>query len=303
MDAREYAAQLDCYSTLISNARHQPADLARLRRSIPAGWQVRAGQIEISVNNQWLTNAVAELENHPKDAEARTRSITRELAAMRAAAIEWKERSGAPDEGARARLDAVFQRREFAGLRGPSELQLLEARLSRWLAKQIIRLLSALHISRKSGNILSWAVIAIAFLAFCYWVWRRLFRTARPPEAQTGQPFADATSRRWLEEALAAAERGEFREAIHCGYWAGVTRLEDSGILPRDRARTPRESLRQLDSRQQQVEYKALGELTRHFELTWYGYRPASAADWNGARTELEHMGCLKPSTVATANS
>jgi len=301
IDAREYAEQLDRYSALISNSAKNPADLARLRKSIPAEWQVRAGQSQIIVGSEWLTNAIAQLETDSKDADARRRSITRELAVMRTAAVELDETSGPPDEEVRGRLDGIFKRREFAGLRGPSELQLLEARIGRWITNQLLRLLSHLHISSRSGNLLGWMVIGIAFLTLSYWVWKRLAGYARAPEAENAKELADATSRQWLEEALAAAERGEFREAIHCGYWAAVTRLEDSGILARDRARTPRESLRQLDARPS--EHKALGELTRHFELTWYGYRPASAADWHGARPELEHMGCLKPSTAATADS
>jgi hypothetical protein len=72
-------------------------------------------------------------------------------------------------------------------------------------------------------------------------------------------------------------------------------------LLKRDRARTPRESLHLLE--RNPVEQKLLREFTRHFELIWYGYRPASAQDWSDARAHLEKMGCLTASTAATANS
>jgi Domain of unknown function (DUF4129) len=108
-------------------------------------------------------------------------------------------------------------------------------------------------------------------------------------------------SRLWAKEALAAAERGDYREAIHCAYWAAVVHLEGLGMLKGDRARTPRESLRLLDLHPK--EQRLLQEFTGKFELVWYGYRAASAQDWSDARTHLEKMGCLTPSIAATANS
>jgi hypothetical protein len=107
--------------------------------------------------------------------------------------------------------------------------------------------------------------------------------------------------RQWARDALAAADRGDYREAVHCAYWAAVVHLETLGVLKRDRARTPRESLRSLDPHPN--EQDLLREFTRRFELIWYGYRPASANDWSEARSHLEKMGCLTPSTPATANS
>jgi len=46
-----------------------------------------------------------------------------------------------------------------------------------------------------------------------------------------------------------------------------------------------------------------LREMTGRFELIWYGYRPASAEDWSGAKKQLEKMGCREGSTAPTGNS
>ena len=100
---------------------------------------------------------------------------------------------------------------------------------------------------------------------------------------------------------LAAAELGDYREAVHCAYWATIVHLEGLGLLKRDHARTPRESLRLLEPHPK--ERQLLGDFTHNFELIWYGYRPASPEDWTNARTHLEKMGCLTRSTPATANS
>jgi Domain of unknown function (DUF4129) len=302
LSLRDYEAQLDTYSTSISASRRQPPKLARLRQSVPAQWQVTADGTNFTVSTAWLKTSLTELERNQKEADSRARLITLQLAALRAAAIELQETSALREPDVRDHLDNIFKRKEFARLRGPTDLQRLEARISRWIAEQLLRLLAHVHIGRRTGNIFSWTVIAATFVLLNYWVFRRLAGLAREAEPQTAiRQISDAASRQWLQEALAAADRADFREAIHCAYWAAVTRLEGSGVLTRDRARTPRESLRQLDAHPN--ERGALGELTRHLELIWYGYRPASAADWNGARTQLEHMGCLKGLIAPIANS
>lgn len=294
-------SQLDSYASAIDKYRHRPTELARLRKSIPAEWTVRAADNDIKMSNEWLRSELWNLEHHPKEADAIAARLKQHLTAMSAAAEQVDTQPAEPSD-VKTKLDKVLARREFRGLAGPSELQRLIARIENWLFDQFFRLLRRLHINAKVGNVFAWIVIGVAFAFLLYWIWKRLRTATLPLDAPaTTQDIAGRTSRQWLDEALAAAERGDYREAVHCAYWAAITRLEDSGILTRDRARTPRESLRQLDSRPSQQ--KPLRDLTRHFELIWYGYRPASAADWSGARAQLEQMGCLKASTAPTANS
>jgi Domain of unknown function (DUF4129) len=300
-DLKAYEAQLDRCAGQISKVRRQPAELARLRKTIAPEWTVRAGQTDVSVSTNWLSTALAQLADHPKEADERARAINARLAAMREAAAQFAESPPAPNE-ARAHLDAILQRREFSGLHGPTELQILEARIARRIASRLPELLARFHLGAKAGNIFGWIVIGIAFSLLCWWLWRRLAVRAPAQKAETGQRLATSTtSPCWLEEALAAADRGDYREAVHCAYWAVIARLEDSGSLSRDRARTPRESLRQLGSHA--AERAKLERLTRSFELLWYGDHPASAADWTGARAQLEDMGCLKRSTAVTVIS
>jgi len=301
IDVATYASQLESYIQSIDANRHQPGEIERLRRSIPAEITVHTADSDIKISNEWLRAELWNLQHRPKEADAIAARLKQHLSAMRAAAEQMQSESAAPED-ARTQLDNVFARREFRELAGPNALQRLIARIERWFFDQITRLLNRLHINAKAGNVVAWTVIGIAFAFLCYWLWKRLRLAAVPMKAAAGQqPAPSRTSRQWLDDALAAAERGDYREAIHCGYWAAITRLEDSGMLTRDRSRTPRESLRKLDSRPR--EQKPLRDLTHHFELIWYGYRPATAADWSGARTQLEQMGCLQASTAPTANS
>jgi hypothetical protein len=93
----------------------------------------------------------------------------------------------------------------------------------------------------------------------------------------------------WLAEARAAAAKGEWRDAIHLAYWAGISFLERQGMWKPDKARTPREYLRLLGTN----EYReTLNALTRIFELAWYANRGASERSFSETLQELEKLGC-----------
>jgi Domain of unknown function (DUF4129) len=93
----------------------------------------------------------------------------------------------------------------------------------------------------------------------------------------------------WLEDASKAATQGAWRDAIHLLYWASISRLESNGAWSADRARTPREYLALVaaDSTQR----TRLAALTRNFERTWYGGRPAAEADFRDAEELAAQLG------------
>jgi hypothetical protein len=298
LDLPGYEAELDrCLAAL----RHRDA-IPQLRQSLPRIWHVRAPDGAIDVSTTWLTLELEKLEQEPATYGVIANQVKSHLTAMRQAAVELQATSSLPASvNAREHLDKILERREFAGEHGPSKIEQWQARMSQWLTRQILKLLWRLHLGARTGNALSWAIVAIAFFALCYWIIQNLVGRARQPlRADEARPRSN-DSREWARDALAASERGDYREAVHCAYWAAVVHLEARGMLKSDRARTPRESLRLLDPHP--AEQKLLREFTRLFELIWYGYRPASAVDWSDARTHLEKMGCLTPSTAATANS
>jgi len=105
----------------------------------------------------------------------------------------------------------------------------------------------------------------------------------------------------WLGRAREAAVRGDYRQAIFAAYWTGVTRLEETKLVPQDESQTPREILRLL--KRDRTEYAPLARLTRTFELVWYGHRDATASEWQDALQQLDKIGCPLPLTLRTANS
>jgi hypothetical protein len=296
LDLQSYQREL----ARISDASKNPKDIAGLRRSLPDTWMVKNGERTYSVSTKEISGALWQIEHDPKNGTAAR--LQARLQEMQRQAAEL-EVPGLPVDAAKAepKLHNILKRSEFQAASGPSLWDLIRARISRWIFEHLARLLRFLHISEKTGNTIAWSIIFIAVVLVFYVFYRRLARSTKTVgfHAEVEQHRSDA--RQWLQEALGAAERGNYREAIHCGYWAAVAHLEDHRILPRDRARTPRESLRLLE--QHPKEQGLLQSVTLSFELIWYGYRPVSAVEWAGTKEQLEKMGCLQSSTAPTGPS
>ena len=202
---------------------------------------------------------------------------------------------------ARAQLSEILNRAEFRADTGPSALEMWRARINRWIFEHLIALLHWLHISERTGNYLAWGLILVAAVILFYVVYRWLSKGQGKVELVAPAEPAASDARQWLADAQKAAERGDYREAIHCGYWACVARLEDLRLLARDRARTPRESLRLLEEHPREKGF--LQTVTQSFELIWYGYRPASQEDWATTKKQLENIGCLQSSIAPIGSS
>jgi Domain of unknown function (DUF4129) len=297
LDLSAYIVELDRCAESV----RQGQNLAQLRESLPNNWIVQTEQSRVVVPTDWLASQLLRAEHDSGQSKTVLREVRRRLAAMRQSATDMERASPqAGPQSAHTQLDKILQRREFAGADGPSQSELWAERIGRWITERILRLFSLLHVGRTTGNVITWAIVALALGFFCYWVWKNIFRARRSEPAQTRESATEEL-RQWARDAFAAADRGDYREAVHCAYWATIVHLESLGLLRRDHSRTPRESLRLLEPHPK--ERQLVGDFTRHFELIWYGYRPASPDDWTNARTHLEKMGCLTASTPATANS
>ena len=293
----QYRAALD----RCAGAIQQPAQIRQLQDSLPPVWIVRSGEKRLEVPTQPIRSQLQQLQLHSGSPEA-AREIRLLLNGMKEEADEMGRSQGSASPAkAQATLEEILRRKEFQGARGPSASEVLMSRISRWLAEKLGRLLSMLHLGARTGNFIVWSIIALAFLTLCYMVWKWILGWQPAQVAQPSAPSVPSDARQWIQEAVAAAERGDHRAALHCAYWGAIARLEDLGRLSRDRARTPRESLRLLES--QSGDHRLLHALTGIFERVWYGYRAASESDWAGAKELLEKIGCLGASTAPTANS
>jgi hypothetical protein len=300
----EYISELDRCSQTLARAAADPvtegvterAVLRDLRASLPPVWKVRVGSTSYSVDTSWLADDLAAIAINPGAQQQRMAATKQRLAALRESA-EALEAETSRDQArqndaqqnsaqTRAKLDAILRAKEFQGEHGPSWSDVLKARFYAWLGRQ----LDKLHLPRSAafGNTIAWVVIALAVGLVALWAVRNLVRGRSPDINLRGAVAPGRDWRYWLREARSAAERRDYRAAIHAAYWAGVARLEEASLLPEDRSRTPRESLRLV--RRESPEYTPLAALTRSFELVWYGYRAATETDWNNAMQQLEQL-------------
>jgi hypothetical protein len=211
----------------------------------------------------------------------------------------------APTDAARSRaaLDSILAQPEFAG-RGPGwfqkinkKLEALQQAVRDWFFKLVLgffRFLQRLF-GWKSlptvGKVFIYGLMGAAGLALLYLIYRSIFQN---PEFEEVVPRDLPVSAKewsiWLSEARVAAAGGDWRDAIHLAYWAGISFLEREGFWKPDRARTPREYLRMISAQSEQREI--LTALTRIFELAWYAKRDADEQTFSQTLEQLEKLGC-----------
>jgi hypothetical protein len=296
-----YRAALARCASEIAALEREPGGIAAFLHSLPDAWTVDTQGKTFSVSTAWLRTALETLQKKPADAEL-WRQIRERLEFLDRQASGLESQAVEPQTGkARAQLKEIFAQREFKGLAGPGALALWWRRVTGWVGEKIEAFLERLHIGQKTGNVFAYAVIGLALVLLTLWLYRLLASRSRTLTLEAEAPEPAMDMRAWLGEASAAAERGEYREAIHCAYWAAVERLETLGALPKDRSRTPRE-LERLGETKLATGATFRG-LSRRFERVWYGTRAASAEDWASTKTELEEMGCLQLSSAKTENS
>jgi Domain of unknown function (DUF4129) len=92
----------------------------------------------------------------------------------------------------------------------------------------------------------------------------------------------------WASQAEASARAGDWRDAVHCLYWATIVMLEGRRAWRHNPARTPREYVRLLKPGSPQ--HGALRGLTQIFERLWYGLREAAPSDYEKARGLYENL-------------
>ncbi len=285
----EYRGQLRELNLRVEQLKQYPEKANQLETELPDVLSVNDGAREYKLNYDWLKNLLKQFQQ----ADSKTRSVflvqiqdrLKDLDAE-AQAYDNAEQSSANQE----KLRQILARREFRKAHGPTWWDIMKDKIERWLAG----IFSRRWLGRGATDVLQvlvYAAVAIAFIMFAIWLKRRF---ASPPEEVSREiiPFAPSAKNwtAWLGEARASAQRGDWRNAVHLAYWAGISFLEANGAWKPDRARTPREYLRILGTRKPQ--YPTLSALTRKFEVIWYGNRDAQAADFSDALQQLEKLGC-----------
>jgi uncharacterized protein DUF4129 len=288
----EYRRQLHDIAQKVDALKLDPEQASRLVTEIPDRLTVKTGTGEIKVNYKNLKDELAALSRTEKDKREGLLARIRDYIQALTAAADHYDQQGADPASTQGKLKEILSRREFSRVKGPNAKDALMARLYRWLS----RLLEKLTI-RTGGNfdlvrLFIYLLVGAAAALLAIWTVRRLSRPLEDLPQREIIPFSPSARswRTWLSEARVRAQQQDWRNAIHLGYWAGISYLEENGAWRPNRARTPREYLRLVGSRAAQ--YPVLAALTRKLELVWYGYGNAAASDFDEMLGQLEKLGC-----------
>ena len=299
-DAPSFAAELQRIGNAIKKEKANAANMEALRVSLPAQWELTTAERSYSLSADSLRTLLREAEKEKKPES---------MAAKATAAADWAldlasqvnayaqaQAHNAPS--ARPALDRILSRRDFASVQGPSKFDLFRQRVMGWILNLLESLFRQVGRYPMGAKILFWLIVVaivvwLAFTLFRYWTKRATLEELQAPDSVA---FV-RTWQEWIRIAREAAMRGNFREAVHSTYWAGISYLEDSGVVRKDRTRTPREYMRSVSNATQLVPSgrktrEALSALTMALEQVWYRRRPASNQDFADAMRSVEALGC-----------
>jgi hypothetical protein len=290
----QYVAELERASAAAADLQKRPENASQLRAGLPTEWAVQTPTGIVEVSTARLGQLLQRWKDEPDHRQAIAGEIQKDLALMKREAVDLQGPAAAPPANARATLKEILGRREFRSVAGPSWWDEMKQKFNDWLERLLDRIFGKLHVSPSVGSAISWTLIGAAFVIVVWLIARNLLAQSRGMGLHLEAPQrTHQSSREWVHAAIEAAEKGNFREAIHYAYWAAVYRLEEAGVWKLDATRTPREYLRLLKT---DVPQRApMAEITREFEVVWYGDKAASADDFHQAVSGLEKLGCHLP--------
>ena len=251
---------------------------------------------------QWLRDDVS---------SAKSAKTADRLATMRAAqthlvtlaAQAGAVRTSAADfSAARKAASAVLARSEFrASVEGPTWTERQLARIQDW----ILRLFTGMDkVGRRApwlAPLIEWSCFILALAGLLWFVRQNLARQSLRIALSDGVALAgrgERDSADWARMAEERAAAGDWREAVHCLYWAAIALMEGRRAWRPNVTRTPREYVRLLKPGAEA--HRALRELTRSFERVWYGQSQAGEAQY---RTALESFRALEASKPERATA
>jgi len=251
------------------------------------GLGVGANVNSFEANYDWLRDALKSAQN----AGDKQRGDELREAGMRLDEALREVSSANPDKGlattniavARRKADAILGHPEFATVQEDSIWERILARLAMWLDSFFNHVAQFGKRSPWIGPAMEWGLIGIVLLGLAVWAMRVFQRqrvAVRMESARQMEPWEEA-ARNWRSLAEEQAAHGDWREAVHCLYWASIAVLEGRRFWTPSRSRTPREYLRLLEAGSPR--WKLLRKQTQGFEHVWYGLHDAARLDYERA--------------------
>ena len=286
-----YTAHLEELQSLLANCRANatacdPKQVGSDEEVQLPGLNAGANVNFFAANYDWLRQTLQQARNPKlKDRDEQMASainrVQQALEEAKAATVP----GGAPGQFAHARAstNAILAHPEFITVTGQSIWDRILARIFLWLDSLFGNVAKFGQKSPWIGPLLEWSLIALALIGLSVWAMRVLQRQRlkiRMEVARQTEPWEEA-SRNWRELAAEQAARKNWREAIHCLYWASIVMLEGRRLWTPNRSRTPREYLRLLEAGSPR--WTLLRQQTQDFERIWYGLYAAEPGDYHAA--------------------
>ncbi len=301
-DARGFAAELRHLEATLKQAHASREEIAAFRTRLPVKWQVETPDRRYEISSEPLRSILVNAERNPARSATHVEEAEAWLSNLAAQAQNYSSRAAPPNPDARKDLDEILSQREFASVRPPNAWDRLKQRISDWLLSIVEKLLRQIGRHPLGAKFLFWFLIAAAVAWIAMMLLRFWGERGRMEEMQNIEHVAAHRSwQEWIRAARLAADGGNFREAVHSTYWAGITYLEDLGVVEPDRTRTPREYLRLVEESggalpsERAKRRESLAALTSRLERIWYGLRPARVEDFQDCMHQVEELGCRLP--------
>jgi hypothetical protein len=252
-------------------------------KALPDAWQLTTAEHAYSISTQPLRSMSTE-DRHAGLA------ITW-LSALQDQIRSYVTQEGQPVKDSRNALKKILARSEFAAVAPPSAWDLFKARFYAAIGRILERLFHYVEQHPTGSEVVFWSALSLAVVGLGMWLLRLLQSRGASLTVPRQELFNERIRpwKDWLIAAKQAAEQGDYKEAIHSGYWAAVLHLQQTGELPVELTNTPRERLSLM---RRAIFLDALTNVTKALERFWYAGQPASRDDIQTLFQQLEAMEC-----------
>jgi hypothetical protein len=283
----QYIQTLDHTLADTTRLKSEPQTFNYVIGSLPPSWQVEVGGKTFTISTSTIRDELQSWKNKPE--EVTLDRAVQYLELLREQASTWEQQQ--PDFAMQhAALNRILARREFRNVHGENWIDRFKQRIKEWLERFLGRVISTSAIPAIS-DVVVYGLIVIAVFTLAFWMYCSLRDEARVETLMpAGVPVSAKEWPLWVADARGAAARGDWANAVHLAYWAGISFLEAQGLWPADVARTPREYLSLLPASSQQQ--PTLRSMTFRLESVWYAMLPADEGAFRQILTELESLGC-----------
>jgi hypothetical protein len=237
-----------------------------------------------------------------REAQAQLESMSRETAAP--VTGESNATGESNFAATRAAANSVLNSPEFARNTGTTWWDRFVARIQNAIARLFNGVGNLGAAAPWIGRLLEWLLFLTAAVGLLVFLLRSAARQrmklalgAAAPATSSWQREADD----WAAQAHRHAAAAEWREAVHCLYWAAIVHLESRRAWRHNPTRTPREYVRLLKPGSPQQ--LGLRGLTQLFERQWYGQRATSAEDYDRAQACFRQLEAPSSETTAPTSA